>query len=342
MENSFTDLSANQDAIYDVLRRMDLIAPDDVVMVTPLTGGVSSNILKITTPDREFCIKQALPTLKVAKEWHAPLERVFAEIDWMQTVGALFPNAVPNIIAVDKTALCFAMDYLPAENYANWKSQLLNGEVDLQLAEKLGEVLVGIHAHTAMNSELAQRFAYDDNFLSLRLDPYLGEISRIHPDYADIIRAILVRTQHTQLALVHGDISPKNILRGPHGPVILDAECAWYGDPAFDLAFCLNHFLLKTLVAESADRQGQLLSAFQVMNEKYLAGVSWESADEFEARIATLLPCLILARIDGKSPVEYLNAQQASTVRHAACQLLDARFTRLKDIQAFWKEEVIL
>ena len=47
-------------------------------------------------------------------------------------------------------------------------------------------------------------------------------------------------------------MSPKNILVGPDGPIFLDAECAWYGDPAFDLAFCLNHMLLKCLAVPAA------------------------------------------------------------------------------------------
>ncbi len=54
-------------------------------------------------------------------------------------------------------------------------------------------------------------------------------------------------TLAAKIALVHGDVSPKKVPAGPRGPVFLDAECAWYGDPAFDLAFCLNHLLLKCL-----------------------------------------------------------------------------------------------
>jgi 5-methylthioribose kinase len=339
METCFKDLSANQDAIREVLHRMGLIRDDETLHVKPLTGGVSSNILKVSVGENHFCLKQALPKLKVAKEWHAPLERVFAEIDWMKTVANIIPNAVPHINGVDRSALCFVMDYLPVEQFDNWKSQLLNGDIDIEFAGAMGEVLGQIHQKTAKNSELAQVFAYDDNFLSLRLDPYLGEIARVHPEYAGFIQSVLDRTRSTKLALVHGDISPKNILRGPNGPVILDAECAWYGDPAFDLAFCLNHFLLKTKIASTHEAKEKLILSFETLTQSYLNCVTWESAEAFETRVATLLPCLILARVDGKSPVEYFTEDHARNVRRASCALLEFQFTQLKDITSFWRKE---
>ncbi len=340
MGNSFIDLSAEQNAIHDVLQNMGLLHAGNSWHITPLTGGVSSNILKVTVGNRQFCLKQALPTLKVAKEWHAPLERVFAEIDWMKTVAGIEPNAVPKILGVDKKNLCFVMDYLPAEHYHNWKSQLLNGEIDIGFAEQMGGILNNIHKKTAKNNELAALFAYDDNFFSLRLDPYLGEITRNCSKYSDYILSILHRTQTTKIALVHGDVSPKNILRGPDGPVILDAECAWYGDPAFDLAFCLNHFLLKSVIAKSKIDKERLLAAFQAMSKKYIAGINWEPTEDFNLRAATLLPCLLLARVDGKSPAEYLQDQDVDRVRRASYTLLDHRYTQLKDIQEFWKKEI--
>lgn len=340
METRFNDLSVNQDAIRDVLQRMALINARDTLQITPLTGGVSSTILKITTSTRQCCLKQALPTLKVAKEWHAPLERVFAEIDWMKTVADIAPQAVAHIQGIDRDTLCFVMDYLPAEEYENWKSRLLAGDIDTEFAAKMGDVLGKIHQQTANNSTLAARFAWDDNFFSLRLDPYLGEIARVHPRYAEHILAVLQRTQATKRALVHGDISPKNILCGPNGPVILDAECAWYGDPAFDLAFCLNHFLLKSVIAPGAAQKNALLEAFSALSLRYLRHVDWEETAEIEQRVATLLPCLLLARVDGKSPVEYLNTPQKEAVRRVSCALLERQFHRLQDIQTLWTKEM--
>src|SRR4029434_2595539 len=110
---------------------------------------------------------------------------------------------------------------------------------------------------------------------------------------APVLNALAERTARTRLALVHGDVSPKNILVGPSGPVLLDAECAWYGDPAFDLAFCLNHLLLKCLVQPS--RRKFLFASFEAMQAGYIQRVDWESKSSLEERAAHLLPALLLA-----------------------------------------------
>jgi aminoglycoside phosphotransferase (APT) family kinase protein len=124
--------------------------------------------------------------------------------------------------------------------------------------------------------------------------------------------------------LVHGDVSPKNILVAPQGPIFLDAECAWYGDPAFDLAFCLNHLVLKSFWVPHPALQ----KCFESLKDHYLAGVTWESS--IEERIAALLPGLLLARVDGKSPVEYLDETGKEQVRQLARRMLVAEEKRLR------------
>src|SRR6202162_1848866 len=147
-------------------------------------------------------------------------------------------------------------------------------------------------------------FANDETFEAIRIEPYLRATARAHPSLAHQFDALATETLATKRWLVHGDVSPKNILAGPKGPVFLDAECAWWGDPAFDLAFCLNHLLLKCLWTPRA-RDG-FLACFDAMADTYRAGVRWEAADALDARAAHLLPGLFLARVDGKSPVEYI------------------------------------
>ena len=143
-------------------------------------------------------------------------------------------------------------------------------------------------------------------------------------------------TANTKLALVHGDVSPKNILIGPQGPVFLDAECAWYGDPAFDLAFCLNHLLLKGLWVPV--RRKAFLKCFDALSAAYLEGVAWESAAAIESRAASLLPGLLLARVDGKSPVEYLTADSDKDfVREVAGRLLQSPPATLAAIRDAWQ-----
>jgi Ser/Thr protein kinase RdoA (MazF antagonist) len=149
-------------------------------------------------------------------------------------------------------------------------------------------------------------------------------------------------TGNTHAALVHGDVSPKNILAGPDGPVFLDAECAWYGDPAFDLAFCLYNLLLKCLAPPEA--APGYLECFDALAGAYGETVS-DSAigplPDVEARAARLLPRLFLARIDGKSPVEYItNEADREKVRRAAGKLLSDPVSRLEDVRQAWTEEL--
>ncbi|MDE2008044.1 MAG: phosphotransferase, partial [Rhodospirillales bacterium] len=156
---------------------------------------------------------------------------------------------------------------------------------------------------------------------------------------AEVLIALAATTAATKRALVHGDVSPKNILAGPAGPVFLDAECAWWGDPAFDLAFCVNHLLLKCLWTPSATRG--FLACFDALAYAYCASIVWEPPAELEARAARLLPGLFLARVDGKSPVEYITAEaDKSRVRRVARALLADPPDRLATIRAAWQDDL--
>ena len=76
----------------------------------------------------------------------------------------------------------------------------------------------------------------------------------------------------------------------------------------------------------------RLLAAFDSLAETYLGGVDWEPREAIDRRAAHLLPGLFLARIDGKSPVEYLTEEQdKDTVRRVARSLLADPPPRLAD-----------
>ncbi len=161
----------------------------------------------------------------------------------------------------------------------------------------------------------------------------------MHRDLAARLEWLVTETAKVKRALVHGDVSPKNILIGPKGPIFLDAECAWYGDPAFDLAFCLNHLLLKCLWNPPAC--AAFLAAFDALADAYLDGVTWEAKNAIEARTAHLLPGLFLARVDGKSPVEYITRERDQDhVRLVARLFLLKPTDQLADIRAMWAEEL--
>ena len=302
-----------------------------------LSGGVSSDIWRVDLPRGPICVKRALPRLRVEELWEAPIERNRYERLWLQAAAEASPGAAPRVLAWDDAGGLFAMEYL---DYPTWKSLLSEGRAEAAFAHRVGETLASIHAATAGRAEVAQRFATDAIFHAIRLEPYLLATAARHPDLGAVLEKLSERTAKAKRCLVHGDVSPKNILvrgEGPaHLPVFLDAECAWYGDPAFDLAFCLNHLLLKCVWVPSA--AAGFLACFDSLARSYLEKVSWEPAPAVEERAATLLPGLLLARVDGKSPVEYLGEAQRARTRQAARRMLGHPVATLKDLRTAWQE----
>ncbi len=329
----------DREPILAFCRRAGLVAADEAPTMTLPTGGVSSDIWLLRSGDRAFCVKRALPKLRVAAEWHAPVERNLYEARWLRAAAAIEPKAVPGVIAEDTDLGLFAMDYLPDEGYPRWKDQLLSGTVDPAAAAAVGGVLGRLHAGFARDPGAAAAFDTTAIFDPIRVDPYLRATAAVHPRLADRLLALAARTLRTRHTVIHGDVSPKNILVGPDGPVFLDAECAWYGDPAFDLAFCLNHMLLKAVVVPQCVTA--LARSFEALAGHYLAEVDWEPAEALEARAAGLLPGLFLGRVDGKSPVEYLTEEaDRARVRRVATSLLENPPERLAGVATAWWQEL--
>jgi aminoglycoside phosphotransferase (APT) family kinase protein len=332
-------LEAPQDAILDALRRMRLLGPGQTARGERLTGGVSSDIWRIDTPTGAICVKRALAKLRVAADWRAPVERNRYEAEWMRHASRAVPGSAPTLFGQDSQAGALAMAFLPAADYPLWKAQLRDGHADPEVAAAVAHSLVRIHGVTAADPSVAAAFPTDQIFYDIRLEPYLVATGRAHPDLRARFDALVRVTQGNKRALVHGDVSPKNILIGPDGPVFLDAECAWWGDPAFDLAFCLNHLLLKCLWTPAA--ADGFLGCFDAMVAAYRAGIDWEAPDGLEARAAALLPGLFLARVDGKSPVEYITSDaDRDRVRRVARKLLIDPAVRLDAVRQAWTREL--
>ncbi len=322
-----------------VLRRLGLAGPDETPRLTPLTGGVSSDIWRADLRTGPVCIKRALAQLRVAQTWKAPIERGRYEWEWIRFANQVAPGAAPRPLAFDEEAMVVVMAWLPPEDNPLWKAELHAGRADPEFAASVGRTLALIHGASAGRREIAARFPADDIFYAIRLEPYLIATGRVHGDLAPRLEALAESTAATKRALVHGDVSPKNILVGGNGPVFLDAETAWYGDPAFDLAFCLNHMLLKCLWTPAG--ANDFLACFDALAGGYLEGVDWEPRAEIEARAAGLLPALFLARIDGKSPVEYITAEtDRERVRRTARPLIAEPVEDLASVRARWSAEL--
>ncbi len=289
-----------------VLATLDLGRGKAPLAVVSLTGGVSSDIWKVVFSDRTVCVKQALARLRTETEWHAPVGRNAAEAQWLAWARSVVPGAAPALLARDRSAGLLVMEYLPPDRYPLWKAELMAGRIDVAFAARVGDAMGRLHAAAAADARVPEAFSHAETFHDIRIEPYLLYPIRSHPDLRTSLETLAGDLSKRAPVVIHGDSSPKNLLRAPDGaPVFLDAECATAGDPAFDVAFCLNHLLLKGRRFPS--RREPLLASADALRRTYLRRVRWEDPATLEMRVARLLPALLLGRIDGRSPVEYLD-----------------------------------
>jgi phosphoglycerate dehydrogenase-like enzyme/tRNA A-37 threonylcarbamoyl transferase component Bud32 len=279
--------------------------------------GVASEIYIERGPDGPFVVKRALPKLRVAADWRSDPARSSVEAAALQAMaGIIGPEAVPKVLWTDPSRHEFAMELVPPR-LRNWKQDLLNGCVDLRTAARVGQLLGQLHAGSANRPEFRQRFADVRFFEELRIVPYFNRVAERNPDIApQIIAVVGSMAQHRQ-ALVHGDFSPKNILADGCDVVFLDCEVAHWGDPRFDLAFCLTHLTLKAQRRNIQSAAALTAAALEMLQAYRQAGPA--IADGSMVRI---LGCLILARLEGDSPVDYLQDLDLPATKRVAVHLI--------------------
>ena len=288
----------------------------DGLEVEELSGGVSAAVFLAEGSGRRVVVKRALERFKVADEWIVPRERTLAEAEALELMASLAPGSVPRLLDVDAESFTLVMDAAPA-SWRPWKTLLLEGDADPAVASQLGAFLSVLHS---VDADLGSA----ESFESQRVDPYLRTIQRRHPELADRIEAYVARLLATRTCLVHGDFSPKNVLVGDGGMWVIDWEIVHRGDPAFDLAFMLNHLLLKRVHRPEARASyeacaGAFLDAYgEVPDLRYMIG---------------LVGCLMLARVDGKSPAEYLTEPEREKARSYGIALLTDPPSSLPDLR---------
>ena len=294
----------------DYLRETGRIAPGRPVDVRELGWGVSNVVLRVDVAGEPLIVlKQARERLRVKAHWVSRLERIWTEREALNLLDSVLPEGtVPRVLFSDEDNSLFAMTCAPDDSVV-WKERLLAGEVDSEVGRKAGEILGGIHRatrdHPALNGRLADLSAFDE----LRVDPFYREIARVHPEIAPQIEALIAsmaRAEHRCLVL--GDFSPKNMLVHSGGLTLVDFETAHAGDPAYDIGFFMSHLLLKSHSSFSADR----LASFSRLLEAFGAGYG----SRFESlNVRRHSAACGLARIDGKSPVDYLDDEARTVLR---------------------------
>ena len=323
---TMTQFTLSAETAPGYLRERGLLDADesgDTVSASSLGGGVSNRVVGVDAPGRSFVLKQPLPNLAVAEDWPADVSRVHNEAAATRAYAAVIEAAglddvrVPEILAEDEDAHVVVFSHAP-DGAVMWKRELLDGRVDPGVARSLGRLLGTVHARASEDDELRERFADPTPFDQLRVDPYHRTTAERHPGVAEEIRAEAERVLAADRTLVHGDYSPKNVLvdRESERRWLLDFEVAHWGDPAFDTAFMLNHLFIKAVHVEG--RFEACVDAARAFWERYREAAGWDVERETVRELAVLM----LARVDGKSPVEYLGAGEDDLLREISIRAL--------------------
>ena len=300
-----------------------------------LGGGVSNLVVKVETQSGEsFVVKTSLPRLRVEEDWFADRERIFREASCLKVIAEYVgQNFAPKVLGEDHAHYACLLECAP-EGTVTWKKELLEGRVDPAITEKVAFFLSQFHGKTRGVESIKSTFSDPANFIQLRINPYLVRTSERHPDLKEPLDEIIANLLSKKLCLVHGDFSPKNILLLPDGRVwIIDCEVAHYGNPAFDVAFCANHLILKALHLSSYRHLDEVRNFWR----SYWRAAGFSQQEQFSVRV---LGALMLARVDGKSPAEYLSEKDRTTVRELSRILISDRVDDFKKLALMVEEKI--
>jgi 5-methylthioribose kinase len=266
-------------------------------IITELGGGVSNTVLLAETPGLRLVLKQALGKLRVEQDWFSDRRRILREARAMCAFSEWLPGGAPDLFFEDRDNLIIGMSAAPAEAMT-WKSLLMSGDVRIETAARIGGMLGAFVRNSWRRPEWEEEFGDQTVFDQLRLDPYYRSTAARHPDLRAYFERLIEESRTRSASLVHGDWSPKNFLIAGDSVLAIDFEVIHFGDPAFDTGFLLNHLLLKSFY------RPQWKARYAAAAQAFWA--AYGDPGGIEAATVRHLGCLLLARIDGKSPAEYI------------------------------------
>jgi 5-methylthioribose kinase len=282
--------------------------PRTGLRVSTLAGGVSNTVLLIEGAATRLVLKQSLGKLRVAQEWFSSRSRIRLEYGILERLAdRMTAGSLPRVLFRDPENFLFAMTAAPPDA-ETWKDRLLRGDVDPAVAERVAEMLVRLIRAGRELDSLRLEFASQSVFDELRLDPYYRATAVRHPDLAPFFEELISACHNRAYTLVHGDWSPKNFLLSGSSILSIDWEVIHVGDPAFDAAFLSNHLVLKCL--RRPVWSGYYRDAGLAFWRALRPGLPADARTWFESAAVRHLAGLLLARVDGKSPVEYLQATE--------------------------------
>jgi aminoglycoside phosphotransferase (APT) family kinase protein len=318
------------EALIAYLRARGHLLPQETPQIRLLAGGVSNRTVYVQRESGEaWVIKQALEKLRVPVDWFSSPQRIHREAEGLRWLSRLAPpGTIPAFVFEDHDAHLLAMAAVPQPHH-NWKTLLLGGQLDVDHVRQFGVLLAAIHTRAQADPATAAAFADTSFFESLRLEPYYAYTASQIEAAADFLHDLIEKTRAHRLTLVHGDYSPKNILIYQDRLVLLDHEVIHFGDPGFDLGFSLTHLLSKAHHLTALRRQ------FAQAAQHYWQTYCQDNpliTPALEARAVRHTLACLLARVAGRSPLEYLSASERTVQRDAVLALIDQPPATLSDL----------
>jgi len=296
------------DTVLAYLIEKKIISASDQAEVEVLTGGVSNVVLAITTKNQKMVLKQALAELMVAQKWEADQRRAIVEANAIALFHKLSPDQVPNLVFLDPERFILILDRVPVGSTV-WKSDLLDGVINPDIAEVLGTTLAQWHNFGEKDKEARIQFMEDSLFEQLRIDPFYRFVAAKNEALQSVISRLINELEGDKTTIVHGDFSPKNIMVGMDDQVyILDFEVTHVGNPVFDLAFLLAHLLCKKFRTDEPLEEKLLGAAAERFINAY------EVIRPFASSLSLHTALIALARVEGKSPVNYLDPNKQNAL----------------------------
>jgi fructosamine-3-kinase len=322
----------NFGAFTQYLIDRELVADASSITMMRLDGGVSNRTILIEGGTFRWVAKQALQKLRVKVDWQSDPARINQEalaLEWLPRFTP--PGSVPRLVFHDGEAHILIMDAVPMP-HENWKHMLLRGDLHPGHVVQFGYILGMLHAATGRDAaQMAVVFHESRFFETLRVEPYYEYTCAQHPETRSFYSTLIAETRANRHTLVHGDYSPKNVLVHENRLILLDYEVIHFGDPAFDVGFSMTHLLSKAnhrhgLSPSFTEAAGLYWTTYQLQ----IGSCPWAATVEGRA-VRHTLACM-LARIDGRSPLEYLDEAARDRQRTFTLRLIAAPPATIQDL----------
>jgi 5-methylthioribose kinase len=323
------------------LRRTGKIGSDETPLCKNLAGGVSNRtVLVERASDEAWVMKQALEKLRVKADWFSSPLRIHREASGLRHLEKLAPSgAITPLIFEDDEFHLLAMAAVP-QPHENWKTLLLAGTVERdhvdQFATLLGNIQLGA---MRQRDKFAPLFEDNSFFESLRLEPYYQYTSTQAPETRSFYETLIRDTRANRFTIVHGDYSPKNILVYQGKLVLLDHEVIHFGDGTFDIGFAMAHFLSKA--HHLSKHRATFAAAARQFWDTYTRIISAAvSVSDLEPRAARHALACLLARVAGRSPLEYLDDMERARQRKVVAAIIQNPPQKISDVITQFVEQI--